>query len=303
MDTGIVMQQMIIIIFLILTGYVLSKKGLVTSAASPALSAMVVNVCNPASLISGSLNRDPSISNMMVLYACLAVFVMYACLLTVSFFLPRFFAKKQPERSYYQLMCLFGNTGFIGIPLVTALLGSQALIYVAVVNAFYNLLYYSFGLYLVSGGEGKFNPRKLINMGNISIILTVLIFCLNLKLPAVFANTVTAMANGTTLLAMIVIGISIANQDLKDIFIHPKMYLFTALRFLLFPIAMSFLLRQFVHDNMLYMVVVIMCAVPAGNLPLMGVEEAGKDGRLLSRGIVLSTLFSVVTIPIVSAFL
>ena len=303
MDTAIVLQQMVIIFLLILTGYVLCKKGIVTKAASPAISALVVNVCNPASLLAGSLDRDPSITNQMVLLACAASLVMYLCLIASSFLLPRFFAKEQPWKNHYKLMCIFGNTGFLGIPLVSAVLGSRSMIYVVVVNACFNLLFYTYGIYLTSGGKGAFDWKKLINVGNICIVLTIVLFLTRLQLPVILTETVTAMAHATTFLAMIVIGISMAGQDLKKIFTGARMYVFVGARYILVPILISVVVRLFVHDDLLYGVIVLLAAVPAASLPLMSVEENGGDGQLLSQGIVLSTLLSVITIPIVVFFM
>ena len=294
---------MVIILLLILTGYVLCKKRIVTEKASPAISALVVNVCNPSNLMASSLNRDPLITNRMVLLSCLASAVMYGCLILSSFVLPGFFEKEQPWKNHYKLLCIFGNTGFLGIPLVSAVLGNQALIYVAVVNACFNLIFYTYGITLTTDGKEKFDIRKMINVGNICLILTIVIFCFRIKLPVILTNTVTTMANATTFLAMIVIGISMATQDLKKIFSQAKLYLFIAIRYVAVPILISLLIRLFVHDDLMYGVIVLLTAVPAGSLPLMSVEESGGDGHLLSQGIVLSTLLSVLTIPIVVYFM
>lgn len=80
------------------------------------------------------------------------------------------------------------------------------------------------------------------------------------------------------------------------------MYGFIALKFLLLPIAVSFLLRLVIKDEVVYGVTILMAAVPVGNLPLMRVEETGGDGTMLSKGIILSTVLSLVTIPVVTLF-
>lgn len=303
MDTGVVLQQMIVILLLIFTGYLLCKKRIVTEVSSPAISSLVVNVCNPANILASSLDRDPSITNRMVLFSCIAALVMYGCLIAAAFLFSGFFEKEQPWKNHYKLMFIFGNTGFLGIPLVSAVLGSHSLIYVAVVNVCFNLIFYTYGIFLTSDGKGKFDLKKMLNVGNICMILTIVIFCLKLDMPVIFTKTVTTMANATTFLAMIVIGISMAHQDLKTIFNQPKLYVFAGLRYVLLPILISLVIRTFIHDDLMYGVIVLLTAVPAASLPLMSVEENGGDGHLLSQIIVLSTLLSVVTIPIVVYFM
>lgn len=205
-------------------------------------------------------------------------------------------------KNHYAMMCLFGNTGFIGIPLVSAVLGSQALIYVAVNNAFFNLFFYTYGIRLADKENGRFHWKSFLNVGNISILLTIILFFWQPTIPVVFSSTVNHIADTTTFLAMVVIGISLARTNLAEIFTNGKMYLFIALRFLLLPIGISLLLRLFIHDAMVYGVIVLMACVPVANLPLMRVEEVGGDGRVLSCGIILSTVLSIITIPLVVAF-
>lgn len=302
MSSGIVLQQMLIIFLLIMTGYVVYKKGIVGAEVSRGISALVVNVCNPAILIRSSFDHDPEITNDKLLLAVLGCVVLYGVLLIASYILPRCLKTGEKWKNHYAMMCIFGNTGFIGIPLVSAVLGSQALIYVAVNNAFFNLLFYTYGIRLADKDNGRFSWKDFVNVGNVSIVLTIILFFWQPQLPVVFTSAVNHMADTTTFLAMVVIGISLARTNLVEILTQGKMYLFIAARFLLLPIGISFLLRLFIHDDMVYGVMVLMACVPVANLPLMRVEEVGGDGRVLSCGIILSTVLSILTIPVVVAF-
>lgn len=302
MSAGIVLQQMVIIFLLILTGYIVYKKGIVKAEISKGISALVVNVCNPAILIRSAFDRDASITNENLLLAMLGSALMYAVLLAAAWILPRALRVEARWRDHYALMSIFGNTGFIGIPLVSAVFGSQALIYVAIVNAYFNLLFYTCGIWLADGNQSGFSWKNFLNIGNLSTIVTIILFLWNAKLPVVITSTVDHIANTTTFLAMVVIGISLARSRLLEIFTEKRLYAFIMLRFLVIPVLTGFLLRMFIKDDVVYGVLVLMTAVPVANLPLMRVEETGGDGALLSRGIILSTILSLVTIPIVTAF-
>jgi hypothetical protein len=303
MSTIVVLQQMIIIFIMMMVGYILYKKEILKEGASATISALVINVCNPALLISSSFNRDTSVTNDKVILAVVAGAVVFGVLIIASFVVPAILHVENKVKNYYALMCIFGNTGFIGIPLIQAVLGSQALIYAVIVNIYYTLLFYSYGYYLAGGENSKFSPKKLINIGNISLIVAVIIFLWQPKIPTLIENTVTYMANATTFLAITVIGISLARTNLKPIFTQIKLYLFVILRFILAPIVLSLVLRLFIKDEMLYRTMVILSAVPVGNLPLMRVEEVGGDSTCLSQGIILSTIMAIITIPIVTIFM
>ena len=159
MSAGIVFQQMVIIFLLILTGYIVYRKGIVKAEISKGISALVVNVCNPAILIRSAFERDASITNENLLLAMLGCALMYVILLAASRILPGVLRVEPKWRNHYALMSIFGNTGFIGIPLVSAVLGSQALIYVAIVNAYFNLLFIPLGSGWQMGARVDFPGR------------------------------------------------------------------------------------------------------------------------------------------------
>lgn len=302
MNPGIIFQQMCIIFLLIFTGYFLSRKKLVTETAGRDLSAIVVNVCNPALVISSVLDSKTDITGKKVLVCAAVVFFMYAVLVLLANVLPVLLHVDKKERGHYGLLVLFGNTGFIGIPVVSAVLGPQYLIYVVIVSIYFNILAYTYGEYLVSkgweGAEVRFSPKKLLNVGTISGVIAILIFALRPQLPMVFTDTVSYMGRATTFVSMVVIGISLAHQPLKEIFGDKRMYLFCALRYFGVAAILGLVMKQFIADGMMCATITLMAAMPAGNLPLMLAEEKGIDGSVLSRGIVLSTVLSLITIPL-----
>ena len=302
MSVQIVIQQMLMILILIGTGYILKKTNKIKSSVSKDLSALVVNVCNPAIIITSALQRDSSVTGRSLLYAAAAAFVMYVFLVVVGKVMPVLLKTPFKDRNSYNMMCVFGNTGFIGIPLVSALVGAQALIYVAVTNIFFYLLIYTYGIHLVardSGTKEKFQVKNLLNTGNLATLLAILLFLGEWKFPPLAEETLDYMGGATTFLAMIVIGITIADTPIHTLFTEKKIYFFTVLRFLVLPIGIGLGLKWFIKDSTLLDTLVIIAAVPAGNMPLMLMMERGMDGKLLSKGIIISTLASVITIPLV----
>ena len=302
MSAGIVFQQMCMIFLLVMTGYITYKKGIISDETSRGISALVVNVCNPALLISSAFDRDPSVTNDKLLLVVLGGAVMYFLLLISAWILPRILRVQKHWRNHYSLMCIFGNTGFIGLPLTAAVLGNKALIYVAITNVYFSILFYTLGIRLADEEGGKFDWKALLNMGNLSTILTLVIFLCQPRLPSIVTQTVGYMANATTLLAMMIIGVSLAKSNLKMVFGNPRMYVFCAFRYVLVPIMVSLVMKPLIRDHTVYGVMVLMASVPAASLPLMRVKEIGGDGRVLSTGIILSTILSIVTIPLVVAF-
>ena len=302
MSAGVVVQQMIVIFLVVLAGYISYKKKVIQDGVSKSLSALVINVCSPAVIIGSALSRDESITYENMMIATIAGFVLYFIFFLSSFIIPKILRVEKEWKNHYALMSLFGNQACIGIPVVSAVLGENALFYVSIMIVYFNIMFYTYGLVLCEGGSSNFSFKNFINAGNISIIIMLVIFFFDLKLPTVLSDALGHMANATTFLALVVVGINLAQTKLISIFTNVKLYWFVLLRFVLLPIGISFILRIFVKDPLIYGVMILMAAMPVANSPLMRVEEIGGDGKLLSQGVVFSTVCALVTIPLVTLF-
>lgn len=241
------------------------------------------------------------ISNEKLLLAAGAGLGIYACLFLAGQVLPLFFGKDSLERDQYTLMVLFGNIGFIGIPVISAVLGTEVLIYVIICNIIFNILIYTYGRYLVYRHSGQTTVRSggIVNTGTVVGVACVLLFIFKPHLPEVLVKSVDYVGSATTFLSMLVIGISLADMPLGKIFRETRLYIYILVRHILLPIAMGWVLGLLIRDTEMVGTFVLLIGMPVANMPLMMCEETGVDGTLLSKGIVLSTLCSLVTIPLV----
>lgn len=329
MSITVVLQQMIMIFILIGVGMVLYKKEIVSEMTSKQISGIIVNVTNPALLICSAFGDGPRVSLQELGTALIIFMIVYAILVAVSFLIPHILRVPNKYHYCYQMLTVFGNVGFIGIPLASAVLGTESLIFVSIYNLIYNILIYTFGISVLqraaarqssSMSEGSANTqadrmaisdmhvsssrwKKIINAGTISAAATIIFYLADFPVPDIVPSTLTYMGQSTTLLSMLVLGTSVAQMALKDIFAHPKLYGFVLLRQILVPIGCVMLFRLFVSDTLILNTLALMLAVPAGNLPLMLSKQLHVEGETISRGIILSTLLSLVTIPVVSLIL
>ena len=141
MNAGIVLKQMVVIFLLILVGYILQKKKLVTQKDGACLSKLIVEVFNPAiivsSVIGSSNNGEGNITGTVLLAA-----VLFLVLILLAVPISKIFAGGREEKKIYSLIFVFSNLGFIGIPVVQSIFGKGALIYVAIFILEYNILLY-----------------------------------------------------------------------------------------------------------------------------------------------------------------
>lgn len=310
MDITIVIGQMSVMLIIILTGYMMFQKNKLSNLSSSHISGLVVNICNPATILCSAFDKESTISVHEMLNALLVTVFIYALLLLAGFLLPLVMRIEKVDRYMYHFLTVYGNVGFLGIPLVSAVLGTNALVYVSINCVVYNLLFYTTGVSIIqkTAKEKKQTDMKgflskIINIGTVSSLLTILLYLVDFDLPMVISDTVTYAGRATTFLSMIVLGVSVAQIPLKEIFCHRKDYLFVLLRMIILPICLVFLLKLFVTDPLLLGASALLLAVPCGNLPLMCSREHGLTPDALARTIVLTTLLSVITIPIVVMFL
>lgn len=323
MSVMVVIQQMIIIFLLIAIGIFLFKRKMLSEMTSRQISGLIVNVTNPALLISSSLQEGPRVP-LQELGTVLAVdLVVYGILIAASFLIPYILRAPNKDHYSYQMLTVFGNVGFIGIPLITAVLGTEALIYVSIFNLIFSVLIYTLGISILhkaamkQAAEREGNSRqdmaaermagspwkKLVNVGTVSAIVAIVIYLGGFRVPEVLASTLNYIGQSTTLLSMLVLGVSVAQMAVRDILTHPKLYGFVLIRQILLPIGCILLLRPFFSNPLVLNTTALLLAVPAGNMPLMLSKQLQVETDTISQGIILTTVLSLVTIPIVSLFL
>ena len=332
MSITVVIQQMIMIFILIGIGMILYKKEMLSEGTSKQISGIIVNVTNPALLICSAFGDGPKVSLRELGTALIIFIVIYALLLAAAFLIPYILRVEKGYHYSYQMLTVFGNVGFIGIPLASAVLGTECLIFVSIYNLIYNILIYTFGISVLqkaaarqsaAKSEGDVNIsnaqteptmpadthigsarlKKLINAGTLSAAATIIFYLIDFPVPVIIPSTLTYMGQATTLLSMLVLGASVAQMALKDIFSHPKLYGFVLIRQVLIPIGCIVVFRALIGDSLILSTLALMLAVPAGNLPLMLSKQLHAEGETIARGIILSTLLSLVTIPVVSLVL
>ncbi len=339
MSIAVVLQQMVIIFILIGIGMILYRRGMISEEGSKQISGLIINVTNPALLICSALEEGPKAS-LRELGIALAVYaVIFVILIAFGFLLPHILRVPKNLHYAYQMLTVFGNVGFIGIPLASAVLGSESLIFVSIFNLLFNLLIYTFGISLLQraagqtadgdaapsaaqadkgfavsagpAGQSEWNAappapgrlKKLINAGTISAAVTILFYLGNFPVPVIISSTLAYAGRATTLLSMLVLGVSVAQMAPKDIFSHPKLYAFTLLRQILVPIGCVLLMRVFLDHRLILNTMLLMVAVPAANMPLMLAKQMDMDTESISQGIILTTVLSLVTVPLACLFL
>jgi len=140
----------------------------------------------------------------------------------------------------------------------------------------------------------------MINPGMVACLAALLIFAFQINAPAPAVSFVQYLGNAAIPFSMIITGVSLAKMPLIEVFKDIKMYQFTFLKMLVIPVIAAFVIRLFHLDPVLSGIMVLMFGMPNGSMAVMMAIDYGLDSSICSRGIVLTTLLLIITLPIVA---
>lgn len=299
MSSLIILQQMVMIAILVGIGFFLFRKGMIEEQAIHTLSVIVTDVCNPALLLSCVLQGNIQATWIDVLKGTGVAAVIYGIMCLIGLILPKMLRIPSREQKFYQLMTVYTNTGFIGIPLAKAVLGNTEMLYVIIFNVMFSLFFYTHGVFVAAEGKERLSPANFCSPGMIMSVFTIVVFCFHLTFPQVISGSIIYIGNATTFLSMCLLGAALAKASFKDIIQEKKMYPFILIRMIAIPVLAAWIMMQLHVSNEMVMAYTLMLAMPAANLSLIQAEKIGEDTAVLSHGIVITTVFSLVTITIV----
>ncbi|MCI8694870.1 MAG: hypothetical protein HFH91_19610 [Lachnospiraceae bacterium] len=290
--------QMLALLIMIGTGFFVSKTGMMDEHTNAQMSRMIVNVFNPLLILSGSANSVGLIPlHTMGIVALIAV-GMFAAFIVIGMLLSPLFDRKPEQRKIFQMMFVFSNLGFIGIPVVSSILGAEYVVYVNEFMLIYTIVFYTYGVALI---DGKFSPASLkamINPGTIFGLVSMLVILFEISLPEFVRTAITYLGNVASPMALVAVGFTLAHSDLRKIFTQPRLYIFSAVKLLGIPLLLLPLLRLAAPDRSLVSVCMVLFGMPIGNMPLILGTQKGIDGSTCSAAIILTTLLCVFTIPV-----
>lgn len=301
MNIFVVIQQMCVLLVMMLIGYIVFRIGWLDGNACSRMSKIVVNVLNPCLMVYGVLGKEANLDRTMLVQTLVLVVIYFGILILLSGPVASFLHVKREHYNLYKLMLIFSNVAFMGIPVVSSIYGKEAILLIAFYNLGYNLLLYTYGFCLA--GKGGIQWKKLINPGVISCVAAIAVFASGISMPDSVCTFFDYVGNAAVPLSMILIGASVSQGGKKEFFLDKKMYAFMAVKMLAIPICAALLLKLVPWPSLVEGVFVLMLAMPVGSMVVMLAAESGNDAIECTKGSILTTLVSVLTIPIISTFL
>lgn len=292
---------MLVLLILLLVGVAAAKTGVVDQETNRRLTRFALVFPQSAQIISSVVGEDLDISAGQLLGVFGAACVMYGVPIALGFLTPVLYRFKKEDRGIYSFMTIFGNVGFMGFPVAETLFGSKGLFYAAILNMPFNLLAYTLGISLLHRGQGKtkISWRQLLNAPLISAIIAIVLLLTKIHIPTPVADAIDLLGDTIVPLAMIIIGASLGSQKMSEVFGDWRAYAFAPVRLLVAPVLVWAALRLFITDTVLLGTMTVLAAMPVASFATMLSIQYGGNERIASRTVFVTTVLSVVTIPIV----
>lgn len=299
MDITVVVNQMVMMMLMLCVGVIAAKAGVVDAETNRRLSSFALAVPQCAIILSSAMNMQRQVMAGRVLLFLGAGFLMHGLLLVLCLVIPRLARVNARDRGVYSFLGAFGNIAFMGYPILQALYGGDAVFYGSLLAFSFNCLAFTAGIRLLGGTEERFGWRRMVSPALVASVAAVALIFLPVRWPGPVKAAADYLGNMITPLSMIIIGASLGDQRLRDVFGSWRAYAFAPVKLLLAPVLVWAVMRLVLDDPTLLGIVTVEAAMPSATVGVMLSIQYGANERLASRLLFVTTVLSAFTIPLV----
>lgn len=299
MNFSILINKIITFVILILVGYLCGKKNVVSKDFSKSASKLLITVFATASIINSVTGSKLDISGNELAFALLVTSILtvflYLCGMIVGIVMG-----KTDTAAQYEMCISVVNNLFIGVPIIQAVYGNEAVLYIGLGCISYNIILYSYGVWRLksSKGNGGFKLKEMMTLPLISALIALVIFIVKPQIPSLIVEMVSITSSATAPLSMIVIGTSLSTINPTLAFAELKSYVLSFVRLVIVPVITYFLFRTFVDNKVLLMTCVLVAGCPTAVVVTPLCLKYDYNPENSSKIIMVTTVLSMITMPL-----
>lgn len=299
-------EVMLTLFAIVIVGYVAGKLGYLGGDFDRQLSSVVINITCPALILSSAMTGELP-DRQYILPLLLISVITYAVLTLFAFRLPRYLTGNPADEGIIGFALMFGNVGFMGYPVVASIFGHEAVFYAAVLNVVNTFTVFTIGTILITGRNGvegsRFQKKVLYSTPMIAAYLTMLIVALRIdNIPGFVSQPLTMIGNITVPAALLIIGSSMSHLSLRTMFGNATIYTTALLRLVVLPLGMYYLCRMLGFSEFVVCINTVVIAMPVATYGTILCLKYEKDTTVMTEVTFITTLLSMLTIPMLVAF-
>lgn len=298
-----ILGTMVILFFDISIGYIAKKAHVMDKTIDKGLSKLILNTALPAMILGSVLTADSLPESTEILITMGLSIVSFAIMTALAFLVTKLLGVRDGHRGVFRFMLTFGNVGFIGFPVLSAIFGPLTLIYGSIFNLPFNFLVFTMGVWFIAqdsgrGAKVKMGLKTFLTPANIACAIAIVLTLLNVHSVPIIGDAAETLGSFTTPGALLIIGSSLADLPVSKLIGGPRLWIASFARLIVSPLIVWALFRLVPVDPMLIDIMVVLCAMPVATNGTMLCYQYGGDSRTMAQGTFVTTVLSIITIPI-----
>ncbi len=297
LDSFLVVLGSVISLFLMMSvGFFFARKKMLSQESISQLSRLLLYVVTPCIMVDLFQTGRTAETDRQMLTAGAALAATYGLYMLLDFLL---FRRQPPrDRGVLRFASMYGNKGFMGLPLIQASLGDEAAMVAALALGVFNVVSWTHGYAVIGGREELSLKKAALNPATIGFAAAILLYLTGWRLPGPVSAAVGYLGSLNTPLAMIIIGGQMAGADLLSVFRDKRGYMVSFFKLVAMPLVTMLALLPFRLDATTYMALVILSGCPSAGVTALFSQMLDRDTALAARLVTFSTLVCIVTLPL-----
>lgn len=289
---------------MLITGYIAAALKITDKVFLNGLARMIMRVLIPVLVFVNTVTSDRNYITQCYPIIFLSA-GMYLALIVVFKIIAQLIGVKEKYNHVYRASMIFGNVGFIGIPLILALYPKNGAVYIALMTIVDQIFLWTYGLKMTEreSEKKKFSFKNFLNPALCAVILSLAILLLGFKLPNSIVSPLNAIGRTSTPLALIYLGGLLYCSEWKFILSLKELYIGILVKMILFPIGYYFIVRLFYSDLDMIRTMALVSAMPSMVVIAMFAQTNNNEGEYVLGTVLATTVVSILTLTVVSFFI
>lgn len=307
LETSVIINQMIIFAVLLLIGYIAKYTGVIDENTLDGLSVFTLKIALPCLIIKtvpAQATREQLAGSGVYI---IATFLIYLVLLLFGYVSGKLLKLEGSTFYVHIAQMTFGNSGFLGIPLIYALLGSEGIFYLSIFTIIDQIMIWTLSYYLCSESTTlsfKENAKKLINGSTVALIAALFLIIFNLTIPEPFLGILEGIGGTTKYTSMIYIGGLLAIMKPTEVVKNKGVYVIAVLKMIIAPVILFFIFKDLLHLNdAAVLTYTIIAALPCIVINAIFARNNNSDYEYAVSSIFVTTILFMITLLVVMSFL
>ena len=302
MDLSVIVNGVISLFLIILVGVYAAKKRIITKEINKGLTNILLKITLPCLVVSSFIFdlSDELKDNIIRCFIYSPLVLIISIVISYILLIPI----KGEKKIIIQFANVFSKCGFIGFPIVFSIYGNEGVIYASIFNLFFTAFLWTYGVILFNGKMKREDIKKvLLNPAIVAVFIGLIIMIFGFDIPSVLSSTLDLVGNMTSPLSMIIVGVILGNAKIISYLKDKTIYYSAFLKLIIMPCILILISKLLKDTSLVIKTLIIVTAMPAAAMTSILAESFDKESEYSAVIVFITTLFSVITFPILLNFI